>query len=101
MDKLKTLQHSVAKFDNRCNILTKYTWKFYDSDNILKILEYQYSIYYVNTLNKQTRIREDIQHVTERYSLSSFEKKSINEEKIVPKNIIALGLVPATKKPSR
>lgn len=80
MDKLKTLQHSVAKFDNRCNILTKYTWKFYDSDNILKILEYQYSIYYVNTLNKQTRIREDIQHVTERYSLSSFEKKSINEE---------------------
>jgi hypothetical protein len=79
MDKLKSLQYSVAKYDNRCNILTRYTWKYYDSNNILKTLEYQHLIYYIDTLNKQSRIRENIQHVTERYTISLVDKKNIQE----------------------
>jgi hypothetical protein len=77
MDKLKSLKYSVAKYNNRCNILTRYTWKFYDSNNILKTLEYQHLIYYIDTLNKQSRISENIQHVTERYTISLVDKKNI------------------------
>jgi hypothetical protein len=80
MDKLKSLQCSVSKSDNRSNILTRYIWKFYDSNNVLKNLEYQHSIYYINTLNKKTRVREDIEHITEKYTLSSNDKKSIYEQ---------------------
>lgn len=79
MDKLKLLQHSISKSNNRDNILTRYTWKFYDADNILKTLEYQHLIYYISTFNKKTG-RENIQYVTQKYLLSSFEKKYINEQ---------------------
>ena len=77
---LQSLQYSVSKSENHSNILTRYTWIFYDSNNVLKNLDYQHSIYYVNTLNKETRIREDIEYITEKYIISSFEKKSINEQ---------------------
>jgi hypothetical protein len=79
MDKLKSLQCSISNSSNRSNILTRYTWKFYDSDNILKTLEYQHSIYYINTLNKQSRVRENIEHITERYTISLFDKKNIQD----------------------
>lgn len=80
MDKLKSLHYLLSKSDNRSNILTRYTWTFYDSNNILNSLQYQHSIYYINTLNKKTMIRENTQHISERYILSSFEQKSINEQ---------------------
>lgn len=78
MDKLKTLQHSISNLNNRSNILYIYIWRFYDSNNVLQNLEYKHAIYNINTLNKISRIREDIQHITKKYSVSSSEYKSIH-----------------------
>jgi hypothetical protein len=76
MDKLKSLNYSVSLSYNRSSLCTRYTWAFCDTENVLKYLEYDHVVYNINTINKKSRIRKDIEHITTTYTVYSCIDKS-------------------------
>jgi hypothetical protein len=75
MDKLNSLRYSVSHSYSRSSFNNRKIWKYYDEDNQLKNLEYEYTVYNISAINKKTTRKEDTQQITEKYSVSYFDIK--------------------------
>jgi hypothetical protein len=69
MEQLKKLYYANDATYNRNSSFKRY-WKFYDENNRLKNLEYNYNIYNISFLNSKTMIKEDIQKISESFFIS-------------------------------
>jgi hypothetical protein len=70
MEQLKQLYYSTSTGNSRSNSFKLLTWKFYDENNCLRNLEYKYTICNISTLNKVTRLRDEIKQENKQFYLS-------------------------------
>lgn len=79
MDRLKLLHHSISECNSRGDTSFIYVWTFYNYNNVLQNLEYKHSTIYANMYDENTFTRGNVQHITEKYTLS-YQKESTHEQ---------------------
>lgn len=70
MEQLKQLYYSTDISNSRSNSSIRHIWKFYDENNLLRNLESRHCVHRINTLNKTTMRREEVDHVIDGFYLS-------------------------------
>lgn len=79
MERLDSLYYSLSISHKRSSSNTKKIWKYYDENGNLMNLEYDYNVYNVSMLNKETMIRKETQQTQEKFSIISFNNRSQSE----------------------